>query len=74
MSIDYLTRVIGHRGFSDGQLHTGFLAEHAHDLLAAPDATANARAMAVAALGCRDIRIMLDETPPIHARVGHWRN
>lgn len=73
-NLDYLARIMVHPAFAAARLHTGFLAEHEQALLAAPTADDVAGALVAAALGCRDIRIMLDQTPEIHARIGRWRN
>jgi propionyl-CoA carboxylase alpha chain/3-methylcrotonyl-CoA carboxylase alpha subunit/acetyl-CoA/propionyl-CoA carboxylase biotin carboxyl carrier protein len=73
-NLDYLARIMAHPAFAAARLHTGFLAEHEQALLAAPTADDVAGALVAAALGCRDIRIMLDQTPEIHARIGRWRN
>ena len=73
-NVDYLSRVAAHPAFIAGALHTGFVSEHASALLADPAADEDAVALAAAALGCRDIRIMMQETPPLHAAIGHWRN
>ena len=73
-NIDYLARIVAHPAFSEARLHTGFLTEHETALLEAPDAGEAAGALIAAALGCRDIRIMLDQTPDVAAHIGHWRN
>jgi len=73
-NIDYLGRVVAHPAFAAAGLHTGFVAEHAETLLAEAPPQQAALALAASALGSRDIRIMVHETPDTAARIGHWRN
>ncbi len=73
-NIDYLGCIAAHPAFASARLHTGFLAEHAESLLVAPPPQEAALALAAAALGCRDIRIMVHDTPATAALIGHWRN
>lgn len=73
-NIDYLGRIVAHPAFAAARLHTGFLAEHVEALLAAAPPAEEALALAAAALGCRDIRIMVHDTPATAALIGSWRN
>jgi propionyl-CoA carboxylase alpha chain/3-methylcrotonyl-CoA carboxylase alpha subunit/acetyl-CoA/propionyl-CoA carboxylase biotin carboxyl carrier protein len=74
-NIDYLTRVLDHVAFRGGDLHTGFVVEHADELQAqAPDGTILAQALIAAALGLRDFRSLAFETPQPYAAIGQWRN
>lgn len=73
-NIDYLGRIATHPAFAAATLHTGFLAEHAEALLAEASPEDEVLALAAAALGCRDIRIMVHDTPATAALIGHWRN
>lgn len=74
-NIDYLARVLDHAAFRGGDLHTGFVVEHARDLQAqAPDGTTLAQALIAAALGLRDFRSLAFDTPQPYAAIGHWRN
>jgi acetyl/propionyl-CoA carboxylase alpha subunit len=73
-NIDYLGRIAAHAAFAEAALHTGFVAEHAQALTAPPGLRESALALAAAAIGCRDIRIMLHETPELHGAIGYWRN
>lgn len=71
----YLSRIAGHRRFQAGDLHTGFLAEHAGDLARPPgDSGAHDAMLIAAALGFRDFRTLAFDTPEPHATIGHWRN
>ena len=61
--------------FAAGELHTGFIPEHADDLKAAeagPELLD--RALMAAALGFRDFRDIAFGLPEPHASIGHWRN
>ena len=73
-NIDYLRRVVMHPQFLAGQLHTGFLTEHAAQLqpVARP---AEAAAAALAALLTEpDFRQAAFEVPEPHATIGTWHN
>ena len=74
-NIDYLARVLDHPAFRDGELHTGFVTEHAGDLAAGePDAATLDRALIAAALGFREFRDLAFGVPEPHATIGRWRN
>ena len=74
-NIDYLGAVLRHAAFRAGQLHTGFITEHAADLSVAPlDATDRAALLIAAALGVSDFRRLVYETPEPYASIGGWRN
>jgi propionyl-CoA carboxylase alpha chain/3-methylcrotonyl-CoA carboxylase alpha subunit/acetyl-CoA/propionyl-CoA carboxylase biotin carboxyl carrier protein len=74
-NIDYLGRVLDHTAFRDGDLHTGFVAEH-RDALMPPVASPAtvAQVLAAAALGLREFRELAFGTPEPHASIGGWRN
>ncbi|MBK6658786.1 MAG: ATP-grasp domain-containing protein [Proteobacteria bacterium] len=74
-NIDYLGTVLRHAAFRAGQLHTGFITEHAADLApAALDDTDRAALLIAAALGVSDFRRLVYETPEPYASIGGWRN
>jgi propionyl-CoA carboxylase alpha chain/3-methylcrotonyl-CoA carboxylase alpha subunit/acetyl-CoA/propionyl-CoA carboxylase biotin carboxyl carrier protein len=74
-NIDYLARVLDHAAFREGDIHTGFVAQH-RDALAAPpvDRSTLVQALAAAALGFRDFRDLALATPEPYAAIGGWRN
>jgi acetyl/propionyl-CoA carboxylase alpha subunit len=73
-NIDYLARVLRHPQFLAGNLHTGFLSEHAAGLVA-PELPQQAAAATVAALLARpDFRAAVFGVPEPHASIGFWRN
>ncbi|MEQ8234201.1 MAG: biotin carboxylase, partial [Gammaproteobacteria bacterium] len=74
-NIDYLARVVDHPAFRAGELHTGFVAEHA-DALGTPRLDADQRAAVViaAALGVDDFRRLAWDIPEPYASIGAWRN
>ncbi|WP_164497951.1 acetyl-CoA carboxylase biotin carboxylase subunit [Sphingosinithalassobacter portus] len=74
-NIDYLARSIDHPAFRDGQLHTGFVGEHAEALAPAPpDPTQRAILLAAAALGLKPLHDAVTGTPEPYAEMGGWRN
>lgn len=74
-NIDYLARVLDHKAFRAGDLHTGFVAQHKNDLKEpAPDHAALVAALAAAALGFRDFHDLALATPEPYAAIGGWRN
>jgi propionyl-CoA carboxylase alpha chain/3-methylcrotonyl-CoA carboxylase alpha subunit/acetyl-CoA/propionyl-CoA carboxylase biotin carboxyl carrier protein len=74
-NIDYLARVLDHPSFRAGDLHTGFVDEHAEALAAPPlDHDATDRLLIAAALGVRDFREAAFGVPEPHASIGPWRN
>ncbi len=74
-NIDYLARTLAHPAFRAGDLHTGFVKQHA-SALAAPalDAPTRDAALIAAALGFREFRDIAFDTPEPHASIGGWRN
>jgi acetyl/propionyl-CoA carboxylase alpha subunit len=73
-NIDYLARVLRHPQFLAGNLHTGFLSEHAAGLVA-PELPQEAAAATVAALLAQpDFRAAVFGVPEPHASIGFWRN
>ena len=74
-NVDYLSRIFTHPAFLDGDLHTGFVVEHAAALAAPPlDAAARAAVLAAAVLATEEFRQLAYECPEPHASIGHWRN
>ncbi len=73
-NIDYLARVASHPQFRAGQLHTGFLAEHADELRPQSAPQADAAAVIAALLGEPDFRALAYGVPEPHATIGAWRN
>lgn len=74
-NIDYLARVIDSPAFRAGDLHTGFVAQHAQALApAAMTDDALAPVLIAAALGFREFRQAVFDVPALHAAIGPWRN
>ena len=74
-NIDYLARVLAHPAFRAGELHTGFVKQHAAALAPPPFSNAAAdAALIAAALGFRSFRDLLDGVPEPYASMGRWRN
>ncbi len=74
-NIDYLVRVVGHAAFRDGQLHTGFLQEHAEALKPAPlGEDERARAILAAAFAHADLHRQLLAPPAPYGAMAGWRN
>jgi acetyl/propionyl-CoA carboxylase alpha subunit len=74
-NVDYLARVLDHPAFRAGDLHTGFVTEHATALAAPPLPQAERiRVLAAAALGDRDFLDLALGTPEPYAAIGGWRN
>jgi 3-methylcrotonyl-CoA carboxylase alpha subunit len=72
---DYLAAVLDHRAFREGDIHTGFVREHAEDLTASePDATTLDAVLIAAALGFREFNDIVFGVPEPQASIGHWRN
>jgi propionyl-CoA carboxylase alpha chain/3-methylcrotonyl-CoA carboxylase alpha subunit/acetyl-CoA/propionyl-CoA carboxylase biotin carboxyl carrier protein len=74
-NIDYLSRVLAHPAFADGELHTAFVVEH-REALQQPELEANAldRTLIAAALGSRRFRDLAFAVPEPQASIGPWRN
>jgi propionyl-CoA carboxylase alpha chain/3-methylcrotonyl-CoA carboxylase alpha subunit/acetyl-CoA/propionyl-CoA carboxylase biotin carboxyl carrier protein len=74
-NIDYLARVLAHPAFRVGDLHTGFVKQHA-STLAPPglDATTRDALLIAAALGFREFRDIAFGVPEPYATMGRWRN
>ena len=73
-NIDYLGRILRHPQFLAGNLHTGFLSEHAAGL-SAPELPQERAAATVAALLAQpDFRAAACDVPEPHASIGLWRN
>jgi propionyl-CoA carboxylase alpha chain/3-methylcrotonyl-CoA carboxylase alpha subunit/acetyl-CoA/propionyl-CoA carboxylase biotin carboxyl carrier protein len=74
-NIDYLQRVLQHPQFRAGELHTGFLSQHARELAPAAPRPQQQLAAALAALGSEpDFRRLWHDSPEPHATIGPWRN
>ena len=74
-NIEYLARVVGHPAFRDAELHTGFLAEHAPDLVSSPlTPLERTQALLAAAFVHRGWRGGDLSPGDHHARLGPWRN
>jgi acetyl/propionyl-CoA carboxylase alpha subunit len=73
-NIDYLARLVRHPQFLAGRLHTGFLAEHAVELLAGGGDAEALAAAALALLTDADFRRTVHAVPEPHATIGRWRN
>ena len=74
-NVDYLQRLIARDAFAKGELHTGFVAEHAAELAPLPVAEADSDlALIAAALGSRDFRQLVFDVPDPYAAMGGWRN
>ena len=67
--------MLRHPAFRAGQLHTGFITEHAADLAQpALDESEQAAVLIAAALGIDEFRKLVYDTPEPHASIGAWRN
>lgn len=74
-NIDYLARVLGHSAFRAGELHTGFVGQHASELAAGePDTALLDHALIAAALGFREFHDLAFGVPEPYAAIGKWRN
>ena len=74
-NIDYLARVVSIAPFSDGDMHTGFLEEHAEALAPEPlDAESRDTALLAAALSYREVSTLIHDAPEPYASIGAWRN
>jgi propionyl-CoA carboxylase alpha chain/3-methylcrotonyl-CoA carboxylase alpha subunit/acetyl-CoA/propionyl-CoA carboxylase biotin carboxyl carrier protein len=74
-NVDYLARVLDHPAFRAGDLHTGFLKQHADELQPrTPDEVTTDAAAIAAALGFRNFRNVAFDVPEPYASIGRWRN
>ena len=73
-NVDYLARLIAHPQFLAGELHTGFLAEHAAALLPPTDSEDAALAALAALASDSDFRRTACAVGEPHASIGAWRN
>ncbi|RZM89668.1 biotin carboxylase, partial [Bradyrhizobium genosp. SA-3] len=74
-NIDYLAGILDHEAFRAGDLHTGFLAEHASALLPElSDRQVLEAAIIAGALGFRTFRDMAFGVPQPYASMNAWRN
>jgi acetyl/propionyl-CoA carboxylase alpha subunit len=74
-NIDYLARLLAHPSFRAGDLHTGFVNQHASTLSAPElDPTTGDALLIAAALGFREFREIAFGVPEPYATMGRWRN
>ena len=74
-NIDYLADIVAHPAFRSGDLHTGFVEEHADSLaLAEPDAATIDTVLTAALTGHDSFRRQTEGYPEPYASMGHWRN
>ena len=74
-NIDYLAAVLDHDAFRAGELHTGFIVEHAASLAPAPlEEAERATILIAAALGVDAFQRLVFDTPEPHVSIGAWRN
>ena len=74
-NIDYLADIVAHPAFRSGDLHTGFVEEHAESLTPAEPDDRTIDTVLVAALNGHDsFRRQNDNYPEPYASMGHWRN
>jgi acetyl/propionyl-CoA carboxylase alpha subunit len=74
-NIDYLGRLIRLSAFARGDLHTGFVVEHASEL-GSPAGGERERDLALIAAALRfpEFRSLAFDVPDPHAAMGRWRN
>lgn len=74
-NIDYLARVLDHSAHRNGELHTGFVEQHAGDL-SQPEADGDMLDAAIVSALMDDpsFRNQLDNCPEPFASIGGWRN
>jgi len=74
-NIDYLGRLIRLSAFARGELHTGFIVEHAGELaLRAGEERERDLALIAAALRFPEFRSLAFDVPDPYAAMGRWRN
>jgi propionyl-CoA carboxylase alpha chain/3-methylcrotonyl-CoA carboxylase alpha subunit/acetyl-CoA/propionyl-CoA carboxylase biotin carboxyl carrier protein len=74
-NVDYLSRIVASAPFAAGELHTGFLDDHAAALAPEPvGADTAAVALAAAALADADVRRTAFDIPEPYASLGGFRN
>jgi propionyl-CoA carboxylase alpha chain/3-methylcrotonyl-CoA carboxylase alpha subunit/acetyl-CoA/propionyl-CoA carboxylase biotin carboxyl carrier protein len=71
---DFLSRLIRLSAFARGDLHTGFIAEHASELAPADPEGERDLALIAAALRFPDFRSLAFDVPEPYAAMGGWRN
>jgi len=72
---DYLSRLLDHPAFRRGDLHTGFVEQHAPELASGPPEPAlRDAAIVAAALGFHEFRALAFDVPEPYASIGGWRN
>jgi acetyl/propionyl-CoA carboxylase alpha subunit len=74
-NIDYLARVLDHPAHRSGDIHTGFVQQHAEALAATvPDVDQQDAALIAALLDDVSFRAQVDQCPEPYASIGGWRN
>ena len=74
-NVDYLGAILQHPAFRAGQLHTGFVEEHASSLSPAPlDEIDSAAVLIAAALAVDEFHRLVYDTPEPYASMRDWRN
>jgi len=74
-NIEFLGRILHHEAFRRGDLHTGFIVEHAATLQAAPvDESDRDAILLAAALATDRFQRTIYDVPALHAAIGYWRN
>ena len=74
-NVDYLARILSHPAYAAGQIHTGFIPQHAEDLNS-PPLNENERnlLLASAALSNRGFIDPAFQVPELYTFLGDWRN
>ncbi len=74
-NVDYLGSILQHPAFRAGELHTGFVEEHATSLSPAPlDEADRAAVLIAAALAVDEFHKLVYDTPEPYASMSAWRN
>src|SRR5690606_39486150 len=72
---EYLIKVLEHPEFIAANFDTGFVKNHAADLMQTTPAITELQAALIAGyLGDRSTRLYMDATPEPYAAIGQWRN
>ncbi len=73
-NIDYLGRLVRLSAFARGDLHTGFISEHADELMPASSEAERDIALIAGALRFAEFRTLAFDVPDPYAAMGGWRN
>lgn len=74
-NVDYLTRILSHPAYVAGQVHTGFIPQHAADLSRPPLGKEERNLLlAAAALSSREFTDPAFKVPEPYDFLGNWRN